>query len=92
MAEDKLQCTMMIVNVRGLHARAAAKFAQVASGFDAEINVSRAGQTVSGRSIMGLMLLAAAMGCEVDLEVSGSDADQAMKAICDLIEGKFGEE
>ena len=92
MPEGKLQRTATIVNVRGLHARAAAKFAQVASGFDAEINVSRAGQTVSGRSIMGLMMLAAAIGCEVELDVSGNDADLAMLAICDLIEGKFGEE
>ena len=92
MSEAKLQRTATIVNARGLHARAAAKFAHVASGFDAEINVSRGGQTVSGRSIMGLMMLAAAIGCEVELDISGSDADRAMQAICDLIEGKFDEE
>jgi phosphocarrier protein HPr len=84
--------SMAIVNQRGLHARAAAKFAQVASEFDAEISVSRAGQTVSGRSIMGLMMLAAALGCTVDLEISGTDADAAMQAICQLIERKFDEE
>ncbi len=88
----KLQRTMKIVNQRGLHARAAAKLAQVSSEYESEISVSRAGQTVSGRSIMGLMMLAAAIGCDVELEVSGSDAEQAMQAICDLIENKFDEE
>jgi len=81
-----------IVNQRGLHARAAAKFAQTSAQFEAEINVSRAGQTVSGRSIMGLMLLAAAMGCEIELEISGNDAERAMTAICELIDRKFDEE
>lgn len=84
--------TITIINQRGLHARAAAKFAQVSSEFDAEINVSRTGQTVSGRSIMGLMMLAAAMGCTVDVEVSGAEAEPAMQAICDLVERKFDEE
>jgi len=87
-----LHRTVTIINQRGLHARAAAKFAQVSSGFDAEINVSRTGQTVSGRSIMGLMMLAAAMGCTVELDISGNEAEPAMQAICQLIERKFDEE
>jgi phosphocarrier protein HPr len=89
--EKPLQRVLKIANQRGLHARAAAKLAQVASNFEAEINVSRAGQTVSARSIMGLMMLGAAIGYDVVLEVSGSDAEHAMQAIIELIEGKFGE-
>lgn len=91
MPEKPLQRVLKIANQRGLHARAAAKLAQVASNFEAEINVSRAGQTVSARSIMGLMMLGAAIGYDVVLEVSGSDAEHAMQAIIELIEGKFGE-
>jgi phosphocarrier protein len=90
--ERKLQRILKIANQRGLHARAAAKFAQVASKFEAEINVSRAGQTVSARSIMGLMMLGAAIGYDIKLEVSGSDAEYAMQALIDLIEGKFDED
>ena len=92
MTEKTHHRSVVIGNQRGLHARAAAKFAQVATEFDAEINVTRAGQTVSGRSIMGLMMLAAALGCTVDLEISGPDAEPAMQAICQLIERKFDEE
>ena len=92
MPERKLQRILKIANQRGLHARAAAKFAQVASKFEAEINVSRAGQTVSARSIMGLMMLGAAIGYDIKLEVSGSDAEYAMQALIDLIEGKFDED
>jgi phosphocarrier protein HPr len=89
--EKPLHRILKIANQRGLHARAAAKLAQVAANFEAEINVSRAGQTVSARSIMGLMMLGAAIGYDVVLEVSGSDAEHAMQAIIELIEGKFGE-
>ena len=91
MAKKPLQRILKIVNQRGLHARAAAKLAQVASEFEAEINVTRAGQTVSARSIMGLMMLGAAINYNVKLEVSGSDAECAMQALIELIEGKFGE-
>ena len=91
MPEKPLHRILKIANQRGLHARAAAKLAQVAANFEAEINVSRAGQTVSARSIMGLMRLGAAIGYDVVLEVSGSDAEHAMQAIIELIEGKFGE-
>jgi phosphocarrier protein len=89
--EKPLHRILKIANQRGLHARAAAKLAQVAANFEAEINVSRAGQTVSARSIMGLMMLGASIGYDVVLEVSGSDAEHAMQAIIELIEGKFGE-
>jgi phosphocarrier protein HPr len=90
--EKSLQRILKISNQRGLHARAAAKLAQVASEFKSEINVSRAGQTVSARSIMGLMMLGATIGYDVELEVSGDDAKHAMQAIIKLIEGKFGED
>ena len=92
MPEKLLRRILKIANQRGLHARAAAKLAQVASEFEAEVNVSRAGQTVSARSIMGLMMLGAAIGYDVKLEVSGRDAEYAMQAIIELIEGKFGED
>ncbi len=92
MPESSEHRIVQIQNQRGLHARAAAKFAQTASEFDAQINVTRAGQTVSGRSIMGLMMLAAAIGCEIELEISGPDASRAMGAICELIDRKFDEE
>ena len=92
MTDKPLQRILKIANQRGLHARAAAKLAQVASEFEAEIKVSRAGQTVSARSIMGLMMLGAAIGYDVELEVSGSDAEYAMQAVIQLIEEKFGED
>ena len=91
MPEETLRKIVKIVNQRGLHARAAAKFAQVASEFESEINVSRAGQTVSARSIMGLMMLGAAIGYDVKLEITGRDSKYAMQAIIELIGGKFGE-
>ena len=92
MTKKPIQRILKIVNQRGLHARAAAKLAQVASKFEAEINVSRAGQTVSARSIMGLMMLGAAIDYDIELEVTGSDAEYAMQAMIELIEGKFGED
>ena len=84
--------TALIKNQRGLHARAAAKFVKIASDFEADINVSRSGQTVSGRSIMGLMMLAAATGSEIRLDVEGVDAEAALDAVCALIDAKFDED
>jgi len=81
-----------IRNKRGLHARAAAKFAQTAGGFDAMITVTRGGQSVSGSSIMGLMMLAASPGTEIALAASGNDATAALDAICTLIDAKFEED
>lgn len=81
-----------IRNQRGLHARAAAKFVKVSAQFQAEIEVSKGDQTVSGRSIMGLMMLAASIGSEVELTARGDDADAALAALLDLIERKFDEE
>jgi len=87
-----LKRNLEIRNKRGLHARAAAKFAKLSGQFDADIQVSRCGQTVSGVSIMGLMMLAAAIGSEIEVEVSGSQAEQALSALTELVEDKFGED
>lgn len=80
-----------IRNIRGLHARAAAKFVKTVSKFESDISVRKADQTVSGRSIMGLMMLAAAINSEIFITANGNDAIEAMDAICVLIEDKFGE-
>ena len=81
-----------ICNQRGLHARAAAKFVQLADGFESEITVTRGGQSVSGSSIMGLMMLAAGPGTEIQLSATGGDAKAALDAICALIEDRFQED
>ena len=86
------QRTLTIRNQRGLHARAASKFVKLAAQFDADITVSKDSQDVSGRSIMGLMMLAAGIGTTVDVACSGADATAAMDAITALIDDKFGEE
>ncbi len=92
MSDVPFSRTALIKNQRGLHARAAAKLAKVAGEFEADITVSRSGQTVSGRSIMGLMMLAAAAGSDIDLTASGEDAEAALNAICALIDAKFDED
>jgi len=84
--------TVEIVNERGLHARASAKFVRTAGQFDAMVRVSFKGQEVSGLSIMGLMMLAAGIGSEIELSCSGRQASDAMAALSTLVEGKFGEE
>jgi phosphocarrier protein HPr len=81
-----------IVNERGLHARASAKFVKCAEGFDAAISVSRDGHTVPATSIMGLMMLAAAMGTSITVEASGPEAQQAMAALEGLVASKFDED
>jgi phosphocarrier protein len=81
-----------IINKRGLHARASAKLVEAAARFKCHITVSKDGQTVDARSIMGLMMLAASLGTEIALVTEGPDADEAMTAILALVEAKFGEE
>ena len=81
-----------IVNERGLHARASAKFVKLASGFDAEVTVSRDGSTVDARSIMGLMMLAAGIGSTIEISAEGAEAAQALAALCELVENRFDEE
>ena len=83
--------TAEIVNSRGLHARASAKFVQLAERFDAQIIVSKDGVDVGGTSIMGLMLLAAAQGETITLTSEGADAEKALAALCALIANKFDE-
>lgn len=92
MAEDPLRREVEIVNTRGLHARASAKFVKCAEQFDADINVSRDGQTVPATSIMGLMMLAAQMGSTILIEASGREAAPALDALASLVAGRFGED
>jgi len=75
-----------------LHARASAKLVEAAARFSSHITVTKDGQTVDARSIMGLMMLAAALGCEITIVAEGEDADDAMTAILALIDAKFGED
>lgn len=84
--------TVEIVNERGLHARASAKFVKLAGSFDAEIQVSREGQTVDARSIMGLMMLAAGIGSSVEISAEGPEAETALEALCELVANRFDEE
>jgi phosphocarrier protein len=87
-----LRRTVGICNERGLHARASAKFVKLAASFDAEVRVGKDGQMVDARSIMGLMMLAAGIGCDIDIEAEGPDAERAMDALTALVEGRFDEE
>ena len=84
--------TANICNTRGLHARASAKFVKLASGFDAEIHVTRDGVTVNALSIMGLLMLGAGNGCEIDITGEGPEADAAVAALTDLVGRRFDED
>lgn len=92
MTDRPLSVEMEIVNRRGLHARAAAKFVQTASRFEADIKVSKDGTTVSGTSIMGLMMLAAGPGALLHIVANGPEGPEALAALVELIECGFGEE
>ncbi|MHA1157401.1 MAG: HPr family phosphocarrier protein [Alphaproteobacteria bacterium] len=81
-----------IINQRGLHARASARFVKCAEQFGAEIEVSKDQMTVGGTSIMGLMMLAAAQGSVIHVAITGADAEAAMTALVDLINARFGED
>jgi phosphocarrier protein len=81
-----------IVNQRGLHARASAKFVQLVSGYNADVTVEKDGNSVGGTSIMGLMMLAASPGCCIRVTASGRDAAAVMDALAELIGSRFGEE
>lgn len=83
---------LLIVNKRGLHARASAKFVQMVESFDAKIVVSKDGMSVGGTSIMGLMMLAASTGCSIDVAAEGAQATEALDALEGLIANRFGEE
>ena len=84
--------TVTIVNERGLHARAAAKFVKLADGFDAVVMVERHGVSVDGRSIMGLMMFGASPGVELQLSATGPEAETALAALVDLVARGFDED
>jgi len=88
MGERKLS----IVNEKGLHARASAKFVEVAEQFDARVTVCKDGMDASGDSIMGLLMLAASRGTSIDVRTDGSEAEAAMDALAALVANKFGED
>ena len=81
-----------IINKLGLHARAAAKFVSLASSFESDIRVSKDDQTINGKSIMGVIMLAAAKGTVLVLTIDGKDEEEAVRRLCDLISDRFGEE
>lgn len=83
--------TLTLVNRKGLHARAAARFVQVVDGFEAEITVEKDGQSVSGVSIMGLLMLAATCGSQIAVRGTGPEATAAVEAVAALVEDGFGE-
>ena len=83
---------MPIVNRKGLHARATAKFVQCVEKFDAEITVSRCGETVGGTSIMGILTLGAGMGSTITVAATGAEAEEALTALEALVADKFGED
>ena len=84
--------TVEIVNERGLHARASAKFVKLPSSFDAEIQVAKDENTVDARSIMGLMMLAAGIGSHIQIRATGPEAAEAIEALAELVENRFEEE
>lgn len=89
---ETIRRELIVANKVGIHARPAAMFVKIASRFEAEIFLEKDGERINGKSIMGLLMLAAGPGCKLVLEVTGSDAEQAVKEIETLFEDKFGEE
>lgn len=83
--------TVKIINKLGLHARAAARFVQIASEFESDINVIHGEKEVNGKSIMGVMMLAAGKGSEIRIVASGGDETQALDKLGELVENRFGE-
>jgi phosphocarrier protein HPr len=83
--------TVTICNKLGMHARAAAKFVQLAARFDSEIKIQRSGREVNGKSIMGVMMLAAGKGVSIDISATGSDEQQAVEELSKLVLDRFGE-
>jgi phosphocarrier protein HPr len=90
--EGSLTRELPIINRKGLHARASAKFVQCCERFQAEITVTRCGETVGGTSIMGLLTLAAAQGTSVTIIASGAQAQEAVDALTELLANRFGED
>ena len=92
MSDTQARATVRIVNKRGLHARASARFVTVTAGFDAQVTVTRDGSSVTGTSIMGLMMLAAGIGEDIEISATGAEAEAALAALVHLVETRFGEE
>ncbi len=90
--EGALVRTLPIINRKGLHARATAKFVQCAEVFEAQITVSRCGETVGGDSIMGILMLGAGIGTSITVTASGAQAKEALDALDALVANKFGED
>lgn len=90
--EETASAVLKIVNKKGLHARASAKFVQTAEKFNAIVRVTRGGETVGGTSIMGLMMLAAGIGTTIKVDATGSEASAAIAALATLVESGFGED
>ena len=86
-----IKSSILISNKLGLHARASAKLTKLAGSFASEVHLSRNGRRVNAKSIMGVMMLAAGMGTEIEIEIEGADEVASMEALRALIEGKFGE-
>jgi len=91
-APESLVRVLEIVNKKGLHARASAKFVQTVEQFDADVKVTRCGETVGGDSIMGLMMLSAAPGTHITVSATGAQAAAALDALAALVASRFGEE
>jgi len=87
-----VKAKVVICNQRGLHARAAAKIVKLMNAYSADVSIVKEGMIANARSIMGLMMLGAAMGTELEIQVFGSDGDDALVALVNLIEGKFDED
>ena len=92
MSDERRSAVVTITNKRGLHARASAKVVEAAARFKSHITVTKDGQSVDARSIMGLMMLAAGPKCQIEIAAEGPDSEEAMKAILALVEAKFGED
>lgn len=89
---SEISVTVDIINKLGLHARAAAKFVNIASSFASHVDVERNGHRINGKSIMGVMMLAAAKGSQITLHVNGEDAEQCIQALQALISNRFDED
>ncbi len=92
MSDDLIFAELTICNMKGLHARASAAFVKCANNYNADISVTKDGQTVGGSSIMGLMMLAAANGSQILVEARGPEASEALTALTELVQARFHEE
>lgn len=92
MSDETFQVRVTICNKLGMHARAATRFVQLASKYPCEVSVVKDGQRVNGKSIMGVLMLVASLGTVITIECKGARAEEAGRALADLVENKFGED